>query len=463
MKSIIRAIITFGLLLSTTYLVTAQVAINSDGASPDSSAMLEITSADRGILIPRMDSLSRQNISNPANGLLVFDTIFNSFWYYTDSTWLNLNAVLSDADNDTKIQIEENPDEDIIRFDLGGTEFMRLDSGRIEIVNNGTSVSIGEGAGVILDDTVSARNVFIGYESGKANTVGDANTFVGHQSGLFNTTGEDNTFIGRGAGYANTTGGDNAFLGRSAGRKNTTGSDNVFVGRGAAYNNESGSSNVIIGRNSGFDNLTGYSNTFLGRSAGYNNESGYNNTVIGRGAGFNNVSGHANIFLGYQAGYNETGDNKLYIQNSTSSSPLLYGEFDNDFLQINGRLSSTGGLTDADGDTKIQVEENSNEDIIRFDLGGTEFLRLDSGRIETYNTGNSVFIGEDAGQNDDYDGNVNVFVGYKAGQNNTEGYRNVFIGTEAGDANTSGYENVFVGFKVGYVNTTGNQNAMLGD
>ncbi|MEL6969628.1 MAG: tail fiber domain-containing protein, partial [Bacteroidota bacterium] len=119
-------------------------------------------------------------------------------------------------------------------------------------------------------------------------------------------------------------------------------------------------------------------------------------------------------------------------------------------------------LADADGNTQIQVEESSNDDIIRFDLGGIEFMRLDSGRIETYNMGNSVFIGEDAGQNDDYDNNVNVFVGYKAGQANTSGDRNVFLGAEAGDQTTSGKENIFIGFKAGYDNTTGSGNIFVG-
>ncbi|MEL6655308.1 MAG: hypothetical protein AAFP77_13765 [Bacteroidota bacterium] len=41
MKSITRTIITAVLLLMTSYLAIAQVAINTDGASPDSSAMLE--------------------------------------------------------------------------------------------------------------------------------------------------------------------------------------------------------------------------------------------------------------------------------------------------------------------------------------------------------------------------------------------------------------------------------------
>ncbi|MFW6132001.1 MAG: hypothetical protein ACOC5F_05340 [Candidatus Aminicenantaceae bacterium] len=33
-------------------------------------------------------------------------------------------------------------------------------------------------------------------------------------------------------------------------------------------------------------------------------------------------------------GYNETGSNKLYIDNSDTSPPLIYGEFDNDLITI---------------------------------------------------------------------------------------------------------------------------------
>jgi len=40
----------------------------------------------------------------------------------------------------------------------------------------------------------------------------------------------------------------------------------------------------------------------------------------------------------------KSGSNKLYIENSDSSSPLLYGEFDNDYLKINGDLEVTGNL-----------------------------------------------------------------------------------------------------------------------
>jgi len=51
------------------------------------------------------------------------------------------------------------------------------------------------------------------------------------------------------------------------------------------------------------------------------------------------------VFLGYEAGYNETGSNTLYIENSSTSSPLIYGEFDTGDVTINGNLTVTGTVT----------------------------------------------------------------------------------------------------------------------
>ena len=45
-------------------------------------------------------------------------------------------------------------------------------------------------------------------------------------------------------------------------------------------------------------------------------------------AGFSNTAGSGNVFLGNEAGYKETGSNKLYIDNSDTSTPLIYGQFD---------------------------------------------------------------------------------------------------------------------------------------
>ena len=147
---------------------------------------LDVSSADKGILIPRMDSTSRNNISNPAIGLMVFDSTTNSFWYYANSSWNNINTILSDVDGDTKIQVEESNDEDIIRFDMNGTEFFRLDSGQIEVLNTGYSLFLGFEAGE-NDDRSDNRNVFIGQYSGYNNTSGEKNTFIGNSTGYKNS------------------------------------------------------------------------------------------------------------------------------------------------------------------------------------------------------------------------------------------------------------------------------------
>ena len=54
------------ILTSATY---AQVAINSNGNAANSSAMLDISSTSKGLLISSMSSSQRGNITSPANGL----------------------------------------------------------------------------------------------------------------------------------------------------------------------------------------------------------------------------------------------------------------------------------------------------------------------------------------------------------------------------------------------------------
>lgn len=81
--------------LATTKIVYAQqpgVAINTNGNAPHSSAMLDIQSTDKGILIPRMTTAQRTAISNLAKGLLVFDNTTSSFWFYNGTIWEELRG-----------------------------------------------------------------------------------------------------------------------------------------------------------------------------------------------------------------------------------------------------------------------------------------------------------------------------------------------------------------------------------
>ena len=67
--------------------LTAQVAITTDGSDADASAMLDVKSSDKGMLIPRMTLAERDAIGTPATGLLVYVTDANDFYFFDGLAW----------------------------------------------------------------------------------------------------------------------------------------------------------------------------------------------------------------------------------------------------------------------------------------------------------------------------------------------------------------------------------------
>ena len=204
-----------------------------------------------------------------------------------------------------------------------------------------------------------ASNLMLGRTAGNATMTGTNNTLIGRNAGNLLTGGVQNILIGNYTGNALLTGNSNTAVGYYA-LVNTTGSNNVAIGQGALQSDTGGSTNIALGGQSVFSNLTGQYNIGIGYQAvysttssgnigigfqsGYGITSGNNNITIGREAGYNTAGGVNNIFIGYQAGYNETGSNKLYIETSNSTSPLIYGEFDNNIVNINGSLGASANL-----------------------------------------------------------------------------------------------------------------------
>ena len=74
------------------------VSINSTGAAPDTTAMLDVSSSTKGLLVPRMTAVQKNAIANPATGLLVYQTDGDEgFYYYSGAGWLLLvTTVASD-------------------------------------------------------------------------------------------------------------------------------------------------------------------------------------------------------------------------------------------------------------------------------------------------------------------------------------------------------------------------------
>ncbi len=73
-------------LLGSSKLYSQGVGISEVSIIPESSAILELRSTERGLLVPRMTTTEIAAIVSPAQGLMVYDINTKSFWYY-ESGW----------------------------------------------------------------------------------------------------------------------------------------------------------------------------------------------------------------------------------------------------------------------------------------------------------------------------------------------------------------------------------------
>ena len=78
--------------LAACYVALAQTAINKTNTPAHPSAMLDVASTSRGLLMPRMTTAQRNAIVSPATGLMVYDLTTKTTWYY-DTQWKQLATV----------------------------------------------------------------------------------------------------------------------------------------------------------------------------------------------------------------------------------------------------------------------------------------------------------------------------------------------------------------------------------
>jgi hypothetical protein len=178
------------------------------------------------------------------------------------------------------------------------------------------------------------------------------------------------------------------------------------------------------------------------------------------GTSFHNKSG--NVFIGHRAGYNETGNNKLYIENSDSSSPLIYGEFDNDLVSINGQIKIAGGSpgegkvlkSDANGLASWQTDSTDDSD---WTINGDNMYSAVSGNVGIGTSAPSALL--------DVNGHINSTHTYKLDGStvlSNQGTNNLFVGKDVGLITTTGSNNSAVGYQALYLNTTASDNSAMG-
>lgn len=299
------------LFAGTAFAQTENVGIGT--TQPDKSAILDLSSSNKGFLLPRMTENARKSIVKPAQGLQVYQTDGTTGVYvFNGKDWENsAKSVAAAIDPWLRGGNAIEPGEFI-----GTTNFQPL------ILRAGGNI-------VATFRPELSGSLFIGRLAGVAN------------SGIYNVG------IGVGALNKNVGGTYNMALGTSALENNISGQYNSAVGIDALYGS-TGSFNVGIGSQSGTNLTGGDNNVAIGYQAlkGSSGGSRSNNVAIGTSALLSNVTGSGNVAIGHNAGQSETGSNLLYISNSNDTKPLIKGDFQNNNLQINSK--TTGYLAIGD-------------------------------------------------------------------------------------------------------------------
>jgi trimeric autotransporter adhesin len=338
-------------------------------ATPDASALLDLSAINKGLLIPRVALTSLTDavtITAPATGLLVYNTngaVPGGAGFYYNSgkgsaVWVKL---LSGSGSGWGLTGNATTDS-TINF-IGTTDLKPL----VFRVNNGFAGQISTIGGISF-----------GRGANGTTKIAEPGVIAIGDSALFSNLDNSNVGIGNGALYSNTTGTSNTAIGNVSLVSNVLGSANVAVGdftlslNDSSYNTAVGyaalsntqeEQNSAVGAFAMSDNLGGFYNTAVGYAALTTNAYGFANTSVGRAALANNTDGIFNTASGFFS----------LISNQTGGQNTAFGAYAL-------RTATTGSYNTAIGDSA--------------DVSlGTLFNTTTVGYKATATTSNSVRIG----------------------------------------------------------------------
>jgi trimeric autotransporter adhesin len=451
----------------------AQMGVNSTGAAPASSAMLDVSSTNKGLLIPRV-ALTSTGSDAPIGGFIVTSMlVYNTAtagslpnnvvpgYYYWGPGWIALGT----GSNGANWNVSGNAGT------IAGTNFIgttdniplsfrvnNINAGKIDPIlfnsfyglRAGNSTSTGSGNAAFGSEALSTNvagnratafgfgamqyanntattflntNLAVGYEALKGSITAAANTglnntAIGYLTLNVNTSGSDNTTNGSGTLVVNTTGNRNTAIGTDALTANVAGSNATAIGYGAMYNANNTATpftntNVALGYEAlrgGNSGITGLANTALGYQTLFNNLTGSGNTATGNLALYSNTAGN---------------------ENTANGTGTLY--------------SNVAGFgATAIGFNAMQNTNNTATPFFNSNVA-VGYSALKGSVVSSANTGtNNTAIGT----------NTLVF--------NSSGHSNAALGASVLTANTTGYYNTALGVSVLIANTTGNLNTAVG-
>jgi hypothetical protein len=444
------------------------VAINSSGAEPDPSAMLDISATDKGILIPRMTMAERNAISSPQTGLLVFQTDNTPGFYYNAGTppapgwqaaigqgghWTNSGGNIYYNSGYVGIGLT-NPG-----YQLHVNQMMKAEGG---IFGDGSSrVAVGYdfwgGETGLYDwdeDKLIAGRLVAGtvYQYGgephssEGLFIDNGNVGIGTDTpaALLDVTGDaliSGLTIGTGSNPETT----NTALGRQALQTNSIGVRNTASGATALRDNSGGSWNTATGYSALAQNIGGGNNTAIGNQALALNETGNYNTAVGSTALYFNKGRSRSTAIGHEAmHFAFNGSAAVDSYNTAVGFGALRGNANPN--------NNSGQYNTAVGDQALWSNRNGSHNTA---TGRGALYTNTSGENNTATGQQALYLNTT--------GTHNYAGGSQALYNNTAGIANVAAGYRAGYGITEGDNNIFVGYQAGHDITTGNDNIVIGN
>jgi hypothetical protein len=140
--------------------IYAQLGIKETNTPPNLKAMLDVDSPNKGVLIPRMSTTTRDGIGSPPAGLMIYNSTTNQFNYWNGTVWSDFNSAPL-----------------TLPFTGTGTENFGGQAGLMKILNTGTGnglyVKSGSGAQTTSNQLYAAyfesseNGIFAGGGAGK--------------------------------------------------------------------------------------------------------------------------------------------------------------------------------------------------------------------------------------------------------------------------------------------------------
>jgi hypothetical protein len=377
-----------------------QVGIGTN--SPNSKALLDLTSNNKGLLVPRMSAAERIaiNPANPAKGLLVFDNDSTAFMFWTGTAWQKIasaatgssgNAWLVSGNAATAADVLGTNNNQPLVLVANGLQIAKLEhknnfgfhAPNITMGSKGNSITRSVSSAILsggvenlgYENTIDssyyaviaggdnqemylAGNSFIGGGISNAIKSLDANdvinnTIAGGNNNTINSNygtiagGSNNDITKRngfvGGGFDNIAGEYSTIAG---GKKNTNNGDSSFIG-GGSYNTIAGNfSNVISG---GFNNAIS--------SLGATIAGGYVNTVTGS---------YGVIGGGYENYMNNSGSNSVIAGGYKDSIMGLYGAIgggNNNKIAAGSYSTISGGINNATSQIGSVISGGGNNSV----------------------------------------------------------------------------------------------------